>query len=132
MTPPIAREPSCKHVWGRVYFARVNQDGPVKIGFTTMRWRGRLNEIRTPVGKPQPLLLIECGPSLELQLHALLEPHHIGREWFEPAPAIRVADEISGGTFDWDALPAGWCVTKSYQTKASIAHWGALPGRIAA
>lgn len=112
---------------GVVYFAQCSRGGPIKIGFTTMRWAGRLAEIRRDGVRAYPLALVLGTSSLELKFHAAFERHHLGGEWFEPVPELLEAiASLHGGTFDYSALPEGWCVTKPYQTKASLAHWGPL------
>lgn len=130
----ILTDPNCAYPHGHVYFVQVGNEGPVKIGFTAAMWSGRISEIRTSRGKPSPLLLVRSNSGLELKLHAMLEPYHLGGEWFTPEPVLEIIDALKVGAFDWSALPDGWCVTKRYQTKASLRHWGELPqyGRIAA
>ncbi|GLI99155.1 hypothetical protein [Sphingobium sp. BS19] len=116
-----------------VYFLRRKDgNGPIKIGTS---WRGgearaiditRRNgveiaciaEWRTP----------RCANSYEARFHAHFEPHHLGHEWFDPVPELlAIIDHVNAGTFRDDMIiQRGWCVTKAYQTKASIAHWGDL------
>lgn len=115
---------------GYTYFGRREKDGAIKIGRT---WSPRINvrmytlqiELKYPV---EPLCML-IGEHHEIKFHAMFEPHHIGNEWFEPHQDILDAvDQINAETFDLSTLPAqGWCVTKPYQTKASLAHWGPLP-----
>ncbi len=113
--------------FGIIYFARHSLDGPIKIGYSWM-WAGRLRELRDGRGGwAKPILLIRGGGRLELMFHAQFEPHHIGKEWFAPHPEIiRTIKKIRAGRFDYNSLPSGWCVTRPFQTKASLSHWGPL------
>lgn len=121
---------------GLTYFARRDPDGPIKIGCSWNQWHGRVASLAQGKRRAYPILIIS-GQCLELRFHAAFEPHHIGNEWFSPAPELlNTIIAIHAGAFDWNSLPnPGWCVTKPYQTKASVAHWGRLPenpGRVAA
>ena len=113
---------------GYTYFARASGDGPIKIGSTLLGFRHRQGELRWQGEKPAPILIV-TGQNLELRFHAAFEPHHLGHEWFQPAPELLLAiSNLHNGTFDWSTLPEhGWCVTKPFQVKASLAHWGPLP-----
>lgn len=114
-----------------VYFARVGDLPEIKIGCSSnIRWR--LQELsRNGIRRAAfPLALVRGGTQLELRFHAQFEPHHIGNEWFAPAPEILEAIvALHAGVFDFDSLPKrGWCITKPFRTRASLAHWGpAIP-----
>lgn len=111
---------------GLTYIARRQSTGTYKIG-TTWRWQNRAFDFRCIGIRDLELIALTRGADVELRLHAYFEPHHIGHEWFTADIAPEV-EKIRLGTFDWDALPSrGWCVTKPFQTKASLTHWGPLP-----
>lgn len=118
------------YVSGVVYFARVRGVPEIKIGHTS-QLRCRLYETRRNgiTQSAYAALLVWGGYQLERRFHAAFEPHHIGREWFEPHPDIlETIIAIHAGEFDWSSLPdPGWCVTKPFQTQASLDHWGPLP-----
>jgi len=120
--------PGC--LWGFAYFARCKDSGSIKVGATD-NWHWRIKNLR--YGKHgrdvEPLLFVRGGFGTERRLHAYFEPYHIGREWFRPSNTVLGSIElIRIGQFDWNELPEdGWAVTKPFQTKASIAHWGPLP-----
>lgn len=127
MTPLDGPEP---YEWAVVYFARVRGLPEIKIGCTS-QLRVRLYETRRK-GINQaayPLVIVKGGQQLEARFHAMFEPYHIGHEWFEPHPVILEAIiALHAGEFDWSRLPArGWCITKPFQTVASLSHWGPLP-----
>lgn len=116
-----------------VYFLRRKDGtGPIKIGAS---WRGglaRARDISCKLKADIHCIAEWAAPtsanSFEARFHAHFEPHHLGNEWFEPVPELlTIVAAINDGTFRDDVIiPHGWCVTKHYQTKASIAHWGHL------
>lgn len=116
--------------YGFVYFFGVRGLPEIKIG-NSAQIKCRLYETRRKgiTQSAYPILLVRGGSRLEARFHAAFEPHHLGHEWFAPAPEILEAIEaIKAGVFDWSRLPdTGWCVTRRFQTKASLAHWGPLP-----
>lgn len=115
-----------------VYFIRRPSDGQIKIG-ASCNVRGRLYDLSVQAGEKLELLAVYdrgvCHYVTEGRFHAAFEPQHVGSEWFKPTDRLLMAiSEIARGTFADDDLPKrGWCVTKSFQTKASIRHWGVLP-----
>ena len=112
-----------------VYFVRCRETGDVKVGRSANPlWR--LKNIRRD-GKPcdlEVLVIYWGGSGDEIKMHAYLEPDHIGSEWFSPTKRVLgTALLIANDLFDWDLLPVeGWEITKPFQTKASLAHWGPL------
>lgn len=111
------------------YFAVCPVDGAIKIGVTGYPVWARMFEIRRCGVRAQALFGLTGGNQTEAALHAHFEPIHLGGEWFAPTAELTAAiAEIQAGSFDWSAIPQrGWCITKPYQTKASLAHWGPLP-----
>lgn len=114
---------------GYTYIIRRHSNGYFKIG-STYNWAGRALGLRMSGVKDFDLIaLIPGAYGVEAILHAHFEPHHVGGEWFRPD--VRVVDairKIAASEFDWSQAPAsGWCITKPFQTKASLAHWGPLP-----
>lgn len=112
------------------YFAQAKDGDPIKIG-KSQDPRVRMFDLRRNGELIERLICTVKGSNfdrLEYRFHAYFEPYHMGNEWFHPVPQILdVVDEINSGTFDFGRLPErGWCITKPYQTKASIAHWGEL------
>lgn len=115
-----------------VYFIRRPSNGQIKIG-ASFNVQGRMYDLRVKCREQLELLAVydrgNCPHRNEARFHAKFEPQHVGGEWFEPTDAmLAIIDEVARGVFLSDALPdRGWCVTKSFQTKASIRHWGVLP-----
>lgn len=114
---------------GLTYIIQRRGDLHYKIG-STFNWTGRALTLRMAGHKDfDTIALIPGAYGVESILHAHFEPHHVGGEWFRPDG--RVVDDIHriiSGTFDWSLAPeTGWCITKPFQTRASIAHWGPLP-----
>lgn len=92
-----------------VYFARDSVSGLVKVG-ATLGLKQRLRALSAPrTGRTVTLLAATPGlRPLETQFLRHLWPHHVGGEWFEPAPLVlETAAQVAAGTFDFDALPVG-------------------------
>ena len=67
-----------------VYFIRIGEDGPIKIGLTDDVKR-RLEQLQT--ANPEALRLIACVPGdrrLEAHLHRRFTSDRINGEWFRP------------------------------------------------
>lgn len=94
-----------------VYFLRRQQDGLIKIGHTR-RLASRLDTLRRDHGPLVALGFLPGDHLLEHDLHRKFAAHHVGREWFRPAPSIvrtakaatHVPDESTHG--DWRRLCA--------------------------
>lgn len=87
-----------------VYFLRVGDDGPVKIGFTSHSEPSkRIGELQA--GCPWPLNLIGFVAGRkphENWLHEKLLAHRMTNEWFEPAPlVIETVGQVLSPSFSW-------------------------------
>lgn len=76
---------------GLVYFLQVNDDGPIKIGWTgdTEKFASRRSALQT--GCPWPLQLVGTAPGthdLERALHKRYKPLHMQGEWFFPSAEL--------------------------------------------
>lgn len=90
-----------------IYFARVGQDGPIKIGFTTGLPAERIAALQT--GCPWPINLIAQRPgclSDEARFHAMFIDTRIAGEWFAADERLlQVVDEVREGIFMWPPDP---------------------------
>jgi hypothetical protein len=113
---------------GFTYFARMRGLPEIKIGQSWSPKHRLIHIRRNGISKQAYPLCVIKGGGWERRFHAAFEPYHIGNEWFEPhAVILETIIAIHAGEFDWSSLPHyGWCVTKPFQTKASLAHWGPL------
>jgi hypothetical protein len=89
MGPPrhLLRAPS-PSVMARVYFIRVGEDGPIKIGIASDP-RQRRSSMQS--GNPEPLIILKTvrgNGHHEKQLHAKFAHLKIRGEWFSPAPEL--------------------------------------------
>ncbi len=67
-----------------VYFARVNDDGPVKIGFS-FNLRERIYSLRAEFGRGLNIIgVIDGDRKIEKALHKQFSGIALGREWFQP------------------------------------------------
>ena len=114
------------HGHGYTYFAICIGKPLVKIGQASVLYRAY--DVKPTFGDQSLLLLAMKGCSFERKFHAFLEPLHDSNEWFRLERRITsVIRDLQSNTFDFSKLPNnGWCITKAYQTKASVAHWGPL------
>lgn len=110
-----------------VYFIKpVGMDGPIKIG-TSVSPDGR----RHTLDGWSPFALeivaeIEGGGRIERQFHALLQPWHQRREWFEGSTEVwAVVNQVIAGTFDMSTLPdpASIVVDKAKVSASHRATW---------
>src|SRR5262245_32694325 len=72
-----------------IYFARVGQDGPIKIGFTAGSVAERVADLQC--GCPWPLTIMHEMPGdlfVEAHLHDLLDAHRMEGEWFKPSTDV--------------------------------------------
>ena len=71
-----------------VYFIRIGEDGPIKIGLTDDVKR-RLEQLQT--AHPDALRVIACVPGdrrLEAHLHQRFSAERISGEWFHPSSSL--------------------------------------------
>ena len=110
------------------YIAQRRSSLLVKIG-STENWFWREKACRNSgIRALRAVAFISGAYGWERKLHAYLEPDHVGGEWFAPTPRVlSTITKIAANNFDPANLPEGWCVTKPFQCKASVAHWGPLP-----
>lgn len=82
-----------------VYFARVKEDGPVKIGFTDADPFERIAKLQGACPWPIALLgSIEGSVSTERAIHLHLSEHRMLGEWFQPhADVLNVIERLLGG-----------------------------------
>lgn len=76
-----------------VYFVQDEEDGPIKIGVSTVRaFQERLHALQ--IGNPRRLhvrRLVLGSHGLERLLHKRYAEHKIHGEWFEPHPEVLAA-----------------------------------------
>lgn len=87
-----------RHADGVIYFIQEGEDGPVKIGWTSMSPEQRLYSMQT--GNPRDLRVIAWAPGsqdYEKKFHEQLGFARIRGEWFHPHPAVLfAAKELNG------------------------------------
>lgn len=73
-----------------IYFAQVNGDGPIKIGFTSKPWLNlRMKSLRTFCPYPIAVLGVMPGEaSQERALHRRFKLCKVRGEWFRPEPEL--------------------------------------------
>ncbi len=72
-----------------VYFIQADENGPIKIGFTSDDPLRRLNQLQT--GNASALRLvgaIRAARALERELHIALAEWRMQGEWFQPHPTV--------------------------------------------
>lgn len=75
-----------------VYFIQADQDGPIKIGFTSDKPEKRLSQLQTGNASALKLLgAINAPASRERQFHAELSEWRLQGEWFAPHPTVLAA-----------------------------------------
>jgi hypothetical protein len=75
-----------------VYFTQADEDGPIKIGFTSDDPMRRLAQLQT--GNPATLKLlgaIRGSSAREKEFHAALSQWRLQGEWFEAHPTVLAA-----------------------------------------
>ena len=75
-----------------VYFIQADENGPIKIGFTTDEPRKRLAQLQ--IGNPHELKLlgaIKGSTAIERQFHADLAEWRLQGEWFSPHETVLAA-----------------------------------------
>ncbi len=71
-----------------VYFARINDDGPIKIGFS-FNLRQRVYSLRAEFGQNLKIIgTIDGDRKVEKALHKRFSAVALGQEWFDPAPEL--------------------------------------------
>lgn len=72
-----------------VYFIQADENGPIKIGFTSDKPEKRLNQLQTGNHASLKLLgAINATADREKELHAALAEWRLQGEWFEPHPTV--------------------------------------------
>lgn len=74
---------------GTIYMIRMDQDGPVKIGFTAHHPEKRLRQLQT--GNPRKLCVVECfGGTVEGEglFHKAFQSQRLEGEWFTWSEAL--------------------------------------------
>jgi hypothetical protein len=89
---------------GVLYFVQIEQDGPIKIGFTSYADPSRrVHQLQS--GCPWRLRLIGHRPGTKVHekaLHELLAPYRMQREWFREAPVVvKTVREVLEPGFEW-------------------------------
>jgi hypothetical protein len=87
-----------------IYFMRIGNDGPIKIGFTHGNPRKRMAELQA--GCPWEINLIGTIPGTKLNekwLHEKFSPFKIRNEWFEGAISSEVG-VILDPSFSWPPI----------------------------
>lgn len=75
-----------------VYFIQADEDGPIKIGFTSDDPKRRLNQLQTGNASTLKLLgAIKGTIARERQFHAELAEWRLQGEWFQSHPAVLAA-----------------------------------------
>lgn len=91
-----------------VYFARIGEDGPIKIGITSCSPDYRISALQGAC--PWPVLLMGTVPGdrqREIFLHRLLADHRMRGEWFAPHPTVvETVSAIIEARFSWEAAPS--------------------------
>lgn len=77
-----------------VYFIQADENGPIKIGFTSDDPKRRLNQLQTGNAATLRLLgSIRADISRERQFHSDLAEWRLQGEWFEPHPTVLTSIE---------------------------------------
>lgn len=73
-----------------VYFVQAGDGGPIKIGYTTHKWRSRLSALQTgsPVRLGCRLVIAPATREDEQELHRHFAAYRLEGEWFEPGPML--------------------------------------------
>lgn len=83
-----ARARFCADGTGKMYFVQA-ESGPIKIGFTTKRMPGRLQELQCGSHETlRVLAAVESTPDEEKRTHDMFVHLRIRGEWFRPLPEL--------------------------------------------
>lgn len=84
-----------------IYFIRMGEDGPIKIG-RTRDVQERLAGLQTANPYKLSILATIVAPTiLELQIHAYFNEYRLEGEWFEPQPEVlEFVDLIKSSNLD--------------------------------
>ena len=75
--------------WGKIYYLRAGEDGPIKIGFTKGNPSDRITVLQT--GCPYPIIFLGAQHGTQVEerrLHREYAPYWLSGEWFKPHPTL--------------------------------------------
>jgi len=84
-------KPSRGKTTGWIYIVRMNDAGPVKIGYSGDKGNARSRVDKLQTGNPYPLKTIWIGNGnfgIESRIHKLLARYRMKGEWFEPTEEV--------------------------------------------
>jgi Meiotically Up-regulated Gene 113 (MUG113) protein len=115
-----------------VYFIRpVGMDGPVKIGVSSWPYERRATLMSWSPIPLEVVATINGDRELEKRFHAAFWDYRRHGEWFESSPALRaMIDDIAGGRFSLDSLPAPRALPCRHRDRREGAIAGAYTRRL--
>ena len=107
-----------------VYFIQADENGPIKIGFTSGDPQRRLNQLQT--AHPAALRLIGAikgTTAQERELHKRLSEWRLKGEWFEPHPSVMavVQETLAGADDPHNHFHCSFCEKCQHSVIALIA-----------
>lgn len=89
-----------------VYFLRIGDGGPIKVGFTRGNPSGRIAQLQLACPwKLQIIGFLAGSKHYERALHERLAAYRMMGEWFEPASdVVRLIDQVLSPCFRWEQL----------------------------